>query len=190
MSVWRLPADSRAWPMVTLAIGLTVLPGCATRANRGDPLEPWNRKVFAFNEKADAYVLKPVAEGYKAVTPEPVRIAFNNVSGNIKDIWSTVNLFLQGRAQDGVMGIIRVTVNTTFGLLGTIDMASAMQIDKPNEDLGQTLGVWGVKPGAYIVWPFLGPSTLRDTLDLPGDWYFSVSTLGTYPRERNWLTVA
>lgn len=168
------------------AMLLAALQGCATRQSP-DPLEPWNRKVFAFNETVDVYVLKPVAEGYKSVTPEPVRTAFSNFTSNIKDVWSTANLFLQGRFKDGTLGVIRVTVNTTFGLAGLIDIATPMQLDKPNEDLGQTLGVWGVKPGAYIVWPFLGPSTLRDSLSLPGDMYFSASTLGTYPRESNLL---
>jgi len=168
------------------AMLLAALQGCATRQSP-DPLEPWNRKVFAFNETVDVYVLKPVAEGYKSVTPEPVRTAFSNFTSNIKDVWSTANLFLQGRFKDGTLGVIRVTVNTTFGLAGLIDIATPMQLDKPNEDFGQTLGVWGVKPGAYIVWPFLGPSTLRDSLSLPGDMYFSAATLGTYPRESNLL---
>jgi len=173
---------------IVLATGMLMaaLQGCATRQNP-DPLEPWNRKVFAFNETVDTYVLKPVAEGYKTVTPEPVRNAFTNFTSNIKDIWSTANLFLQGRFKDGTLGVIRVTVNTTFGLAGLIDIATPMQLDKPNEDFGQTLGVWGVKPGAYIVWPLLGPSTLRDSLSLPGDMYFSASTVGTYPRESNLL---
>ena len=168
--------------------GALLAQGCATASNRGDPLEPWNRQVFAFNESLDDAVLKPVAKGYKAITPEPVRSAFSNFVGNIKDVWSTANLFLQGRVKDGTLGVIRVSINSTLGLGGLIDMASPMQLDKPNEDLGQTLGVWGVKPGAYIVWPVLGPSTLRDSVGLPADLYFSsASSLGTYPREVNVL---
>ncbi|MBI5925400.1 MAG: VacJ family lipoprotein [Aquabacterium sp.] len=162
------------------------LQGCATRQNP-DPLEPWNRKVFGFNESLDANVLKPVAEGYKAVTPEPVRTAVSNFVGNIKEVWSTANLFLQGRFKDGTLGVIRVSVNSTLGLGGLIDIATPMQLYKSNEDFGQTLGVWGVKPGAYIVWPVLGSSTLRDSVGMPGDMYFSPSTLGTYPREENLL---
>lgn len=168
------------------AVMLLALPGCATRQNP-DPMESWNRKVFAFNDSVDSHVLKPVAEGYKTVTPEPVRTAFTNFVGNIKDVWSAVNLFLQGRLKDGTQGVMRVAVNTTFGLAGLIDIATPMQLERYNEDLGQTLGVWGVKPGAYIVWPFLGPSTLRDSVSIPGDWYFSAGTVGTYPRERNLL---
>lgn len=172
-----------------LLVGLMLagaLQGCATRQNP-DPLEPWNRQVFGFNESLDANVLKPVAEGYKAVTPEPVRTAFSNFVSNIKDVWSTANLFLQGRFKDGTLGVMRVTVNSTFGLAGLIDIATPMQLYKSNEDFGQTLGVWGVKPGAYIVWPVLGSSTLRDSVGIPGDMYFSPSKLGTYPREENLL---
>lgn len=168
-------------------VAILLSQGCATVQNR-DPIESWNRKVFSFNESLDENVLKPVAQGYKAVTPEPVRTAFTNFTGNLKDVWSTLNLFLQGRFKDGTLGVIRVTVNSTFGLGGLIDIAAPMQLDKPNEDFGQTLGVWGVKPGAYIVWPFLGPSTLRDSFSIPGDFYFSAGTLGTYPRESNILS--
>ncbi len=179
-------APGKALALVAGVVLIGALQGCATRQNP-DPLEPWNRKVFAFNESLDANVLKPVAEGYKAVTPEPVRTGVTNFVGNLKDMWSTVNLFLQGRFKDGTLGVIRVTVNTTFGLAGLIDIATPMQLYKSNEDFGQTLGVWGVKPGAYIVWPALGSSTLRDSVGLPGDMYFSMSTLATYPREENLL---
>jgi len=164
-----------------------LLQGCATQQNR-DPLEGWNRKVFSFNDAVDENVLQPVAKGYNFVTPEPVRTGVRNVFGNIGDIWSTINLFLQGRFVDGYLGVIRVSVNSTFGLGGLLDVATPMQLERHVEDFGQTLGVWGVKPGAYIVWPLLGPSTLRDSLGIPGDLYFSASTLATYPREANLFT--
>jgi phospholipid-binding lipoprotein MlaA len=183
----RLRASMQSAVLTGSLIALGGLQGCATQQNR-DPLESWNRKVFAFNESLDTNVLKPVATGYKAVTPEPVRNAFTNFVGNIKDVWSTANLFFQGRFKDGTLGVIRFTVNSTLGLAGLIDIATPMQLDKPNEDFGQTLGVWGVKPGAYIVWPLLGPSTLRDSISIPGDMYFSASLVGTYPRERNILS--
>ncbi|NBD20386.1 VacJ family lipoprotein [Aquabacterium fontiphilum] len=157
-----------------------VVAGCAT-PQRPDPLEGWNRQVFSFNESVDAHVVRPVAKGYRDVTPQPVRTGVGNFFGNLRDIWSTINLFLQGRLKDGAMGIMRVSINTTLGLGGLIDLATPMQIDKPNEDFGQTLGVWGVKPGAYIVWPLLGPSTLRDSVGIPGDMYFSASGLATEP---------
>ncbi len=158
-------------------IASAALSGCATRQNP-DPLESWNRQVFAFNEALDANVLRPVATGYNEITPEPIRTSVRNVSSNLRDVWSTVNLFLQGRFRDGTASTMRVTINTTLGFAGLLDWATQMRLDRPNEDFGQTLGVWGVKPGAYIVWPLLGPSTLRDSVGIPGDLYFSAYTLG------------
>ena len=142
------------------------LQGCATH-QQPDPYENWNRQVFAFNETVDENVLQPVARGYVNVTPEPVRIGVRNFFNNLRDVWSTVNLFLQGRFGEGATAIMRVSMNTTFGLAGLIDIATPMRLERPNEDLGQTLGVWGMGPGAYIVWPFLGPSTARDSFDIP-----------------------
>lgn len=168
---------ARVGALVVVALAAA---GCAT-PQRPDPLEGWNRQVFSFNESVDAHVLRPVAQGYRDVTPQPVRTGVGNFFGNLRDIWSTINLFLQGRLKDGAMGIMRVSINTTLGLGGLIDLATPMQIDKPNEDFGQTLGVWGVKPGAYIVWPLLGPSTLRDSVGIPGDMYFSASSLASEP---------
>jgi len=155
-----------------LVVVLSILGGCATR-QQPDPLESWNRKVFSFNETVDTHVMQPVARGYRHVTPQPVRTGVGNFFGNLKDIWSTINLFLQGRLKDGAMGVIRVSINTTLGLGGLIDLATPMQIEKPNEDLGQTLGSWGVPSGAYVVWPLLGPSTFRDSIDIPADMYSS-----------------
>ncbi len=169
-------------------LAVALLQGCATAQNP-DPIESWNRKVFSFNESLDENVLKPVATGYRNVTPEPVRIGFTNFVNNIKDVWSTINLFLQGRFNDGTHGIIRVSINSTLGLFGLIDLATPMQLDRPNEDLGQTFGVWGAGPGAYIVWPVLGPSTVRDSLGMPADMYFSASSVGDTPRQENLLRV-
>lgn len=177
----------RAGRWLASAALLALLQACATPQNK-DPLEPWNRQVFSFNDKLDENVLQPLARGYNFVTPEPLRIGVRNVFNNISDIRSTANLFLQGRVADGVQGVVRVSVNTVLGLGGVLDIATPMQLERHNEDLGQTLGVWGVKPGAYIVWPLLGPSTLRDSVGIPGDFYFSASTLATYPREANVLT--
>lgn len=172
---------------VALVASSALLQGCATRQNP-DPLESMNRKVFSFNETLDDNVLKPVATGYKAVTPQPVRTAISNFGGNIKDIWSAINLFLQGHPGEGATQLMRVSVNTTFGLAGFIDIATPMRLERQNEDFGQTLGVWGVKPGAYIVWPFLGPSTLRDSVGLPGDMYFSASRVFSNDPEVYWVS--
>lgn len=153
-----------------------VLPGCATRQHP-DPYEHWNRQVFSFNEAVDENVLQPVARGYVYVTPDPVRTGVRNFFNNLRDVWSTVNLFLQGRFGEGATAIMRVSMNTTFGLAGLIDIATPMRLERPNEDLGQTLGVWGVGPGAYIVWPFLGSSTVRDSFDIPPSYMLSSGML-------------
>ena len=160
-----------------LAVALPLLGGCATTLNdvRGgpgaklDPWENWNRKVFAFNEGLDEYLLKPVATVYADVVPQPVRRGVDNFFGNVADAWSAVNNFLQGKGTAGVYDIVRVGTNTVFGLLGVLDVATEMGVEKTREDFGQTLGVWGMGTGAYIVWPLLGPSSLRDSIALPLD---------------------
>lgn len=174
-STLQMPRRRRAAMLGAALLLVATLQGCATRQNP-DPLEPWNRQVFSFNDALDNHVLRPVAEGYNQVTPEPLRNSVRNVFNNIRDVWSTVNLLLQGRFRDGTVSAMRVTINTTLGLGGLVDWATPMRLDRPNEDFGQTLGVWGVKPGAYIVWPLLGPSTLRDSVSIPGDLYFSAAS--------------
>lgn len=159
-----------------LLVSTLLISGCATKQNP-DPLEPWNRKVYAFNDGLDRHVMKPVAQAYQAVTPQFFRTGVTNFFGNFKDMSATANLFLQGRFADGTLGMMRVTMNTTLGLGGLLDVATPMRLERTNEDFGQTLGVWGVKPGAYIVWPVFGASTLRDTFSIPGDIYFSPTTL-------------
>lgn len=178
MSVVDSLSGVRRASAVLAIAAAAVLTGCASGPLERDPLEPWNRQVFSFNEAVDRTVLQPVARGYNAVVPSPVRTGVRNFMGNIGDAWSTVNLFLQGRFADGTLGVIRVSVNTTFGLLGLLDVATPMQLERPNEDLGQTFGVWGMGPGPYVVWPFLGASTARDSLALPADLYASPSSLG------------
>lgn len=137
--------------------------------NPRDPLEGFNRAMFGFNEKVDEIVLKPLAQGYQKVVPSFVQSAIGNFFGNIGDIWTAVNDFLQGKVTDGANDIMRVAVNSTFGLGGLIDIASAGGIPKHNEDFGQTLGAWGVRSGPYVVLPVLGASTLRDTIATPLD---------------------
>jgi phospholipid-binding lipoprotein MlaA len=163
-------------PIWLITVAVLLLQGCATlNAARGgpgqklDPWENWNRKVFSFNESVDDAVLKPVATAYSNVVPQPVRDGVNNFFGNFSDAWSAFNSFLQGKVGDGATGVIRVGTNTVFGLLGVLDVAGEMGISRGNEDFGQTLGHWGVGPGAYVVWPILGPSTVRESFALPLD---------------------
>ena len=183
-------ADKARWVALGWILAGTVLvSGCATKQNP-DPLESWNRQVFSFNDGLDRKVMKPVAQAYKAVTPDFFRQGVDNFFGNFRDILTTTNLFLQGRFADGTLGVMRVSVNTTLGLGGLLDVATPMRLYKTNEDFGQTLGVWGVKSGAYIVWPVLGSSTLRDSVGMPGDLYFSPTTLSRNARVDNQLRLS
>ncbi|MDO8451053.1 MAG: VacJ family lipoprotein [Rhodoferax sp.] len=148
-----------------------LLGGCATgpNANPGDPLEPFNRGVYRFNDALDKAVLKPVATAYRDVLPGPVRRGVGNFFGNLEDAWSFVNNALQLKGQAAAESLVRFGVNTFLGLGGILDVASEMNIDKHTKDFGHTLGYWGVAPGPYLVLPLLGPSTLRDTVALPVD---------------------
>jgi phospholipid-binding lipoprotein MlaA len=135
----------------------------APAGNPTDPWENWNRKVYAFNDAIDRAVLKPVAETYRDVLPAKVRTGVTNVLGNISDVWSTANQFLQGKVSNGFEMGMRVLTNTFFGLGGLLDPATEMGLVKRSEDFGQTLGRWGVGNGPFVVLPLLGPSTVRDT---------------------------
>lgn len=160
-----------------LLVGLVVASAaCATippdaGRNPADPLEVYNRNVFEFNDRADEYVIRPVAEGYVKVVPEPVRDCVGNVFRNLGDIGNAVSNLLQGKAYEAGSDICRVVINSTVGLLGCFDVASKMGLIRSNEDLGQTFGRWGVGPGPYFVLPLLGPSSVRDTVGRVGDVY-------------------
>jgi len=134
-----------------------------------DPLERWNRAVFAFNDAVDEAVLAPLARGYRAAVPTPLRNAVGNFFGNLRDAWSGVNQLLQAKPLDAVHMGMRFTVNTVFGVVGFVDVASEVGLDRRSEDFGQTLGRWGVPAGPYLVLPLLGPSTLRDSFGLVAD---------------------
>jgi phospholipid-binding lipoprotein MlaA len=156
-----------------LAVGV-LLQGCSTlgaktAGDRVDPWEKWNRRVFIFNEKLDENVLKPVAVGYSNVVPRPVRSGVDNFFGNAADAWSAINNFLQGKIANGLQDVIRFGTNTVFGLGGFLDVATEFGLDHQYEDFGQTLGTWGFGPGAYVVWPLFGPSSVRESLALPLD---------------------
>lgn len=130
--------------------------------SKSDPFEGWNRVVFTFNEAVDAAVLKPVALAYQSVVPSLVRAGVDNFFSNLGNVWTVVNLVLQAKPQPAVETGFRFLTNTFFGLGGLLDVAGELNIERRNEDLGQTLGWWGVPAGPYLVLPLLGPSTLRD----------------------------
>lgn len=158
-----------------LLLLLTVfLTACASiqqteRVAKVDPFERVNRAVFSFNETADEYVIKPVAEAYRFVLPEFVRTGVTNFFSNINDVLIAANNLLQGKPSNAVSDIGRFLVNSTIGILGLFDVATDMGLDKNREDFGQTLGVWGVADGPYIVLPFFGASNVRDTVGLVVD---------------------
>lgn len=140
-------------------------------AESGAQLDPWegfNRKVFAFNDTMDRYLLKPVAKGYQAVTPDPLEHGFSNVFSNLKEVQNIINDLLQGKLSQAGNDSGRLVVNTTLGLAGFFDVAKHMGLAKSDgEDFGQTLAAWGVGQGPYVVLPLLGPSTVRDTGSMP-----------------------
>jgi len=143
-----------------------LLGGCASSGNPKDPIEGFNRAMYGFNEAVDTVLIKPVAQGYDAVMPAPVRTGVTNFFDNIADFFIGVNNLLQGKPEQAVSDLGRVLVNSTVGLLGVIDWASDMGMEKHEEDFGQTFGRWGAGDGAYVVVPIFGPRTVRDTAGL------------------------
>ena len=166
-------ANHRFRPLGTVAaVGVALLlGGCAATANPRDPFEKFNRTMFNFNDKIDTVALKPVATVYKEVTPSFLQTGVNNFFGNLSDLWSSVNNFAQLKGQDGLNDFTRFALNSTLGFAGVLDIATPAGLKKHNEDLGQTLGYWGVPSGPYLMLPLLGPSTVRDTAALPGDFW-------------------
>lgn len=145
--------------------------GCATvpleEPSDIDPLESWNRDVDVFNDGLDRKVLKPAADAYEKVTSQPVRNSVANFFSNIQYLNTILNTFLQGKVGRGLSDTARFAVNTTLGVAGLFDPATGMGLEKHEEDFGQTLAVWGWEQSAFIVWPLLGPSTLRDSWGIP-----------------------
>lgn len=185
------PSTAPRWGVVALALAALLLQGCATVANpdKRDPLESINRSVFAFNDAADAAVLKPVATAYRNVVPSLVRKGIGNFFNNLEDVWSIFNNAIQGRRLETGDSIGRVMVNSTVGILGLVDVASDLNIERHTSDFGMTLGRWGVPPGPYVVLPLLGPSTLREVAALPVDMQGNVVTHVDDEGTRTGLTV-
>jgi phospholipid-binding lipoprotein MlaA len=154
-----------------------------------DPLEPVNRAVHQFNDKLYFWALKPFAQGYKAVLPEPARIGVKNFFSNLAFPARFLSCLLQADFSGAVTEAGRFTVNTIWGIGGFLDPSSGgeLNLQKQDTDLGQTLGVWGVGQGFYIVWPILGPSSPRDTVSIAGDYFlYPVSYISPW---YDWLGV-
>lgn len=157
--------------MAFIAAAAGLLGGCATSGNPKDPIEGFNRAMYGFNEGLDKIIIKPVATGYEAVLPSPIQTGVANFFSNIADLMIGVNNLLQGKPAQAASDGGRFLVNTTVGILGLIDVASSMGMEKHEEDVGQTFGRWGIDDGAYVVLPFFGPRTVRDTVGLVFDVY-------------------
>ncbi len=173
------------------ALMLTLVTGCATgpNANPTDPLEPMNRSIYKFNDAVDGAILKPMANGYKAVVPSPVRQGVTNFFSNIGDVWSMFNHVLQFEFANAGKTAARLGINTFFGIGGLFDLATDAGITAPKADLGQTLGKWGVPSGPYVVIPILGPSSVRDgTGTITATYYDPVNSVPDNAT-RNVLTV-
>ena len=146
-------------------LGAAVLAsGCATvtHPTPQDPWEGYNRSMYEFNDTFDRALLKPIAQGYDALTPDPIQTCVHNIFNNVGDVWSAFNSFLQARGHDFFNTVGRVLFNSTMGLGGCIDVASMNGAPRISNDFGVTLGVWGLESGPYLVLPFLGSSSLRD----------------------------
>jgi phospholipid-binding lipoprotein MlaA len=164
------PSNATRWRGAAVAAAASLLlAGCASPQNPHDPFEKFNRAMFTFNDAVDRTALKPAATVYKEYTPGFVQTGVNNFFGNLADAWTGLNNLLQGKGQEGMSDFTRFALNSTFGIVGLLDIASEAGLQKHNEDLGQTLGVWGVPSGPYLMLPVLGASTLRDTAALPAD---------------------
>ena len=143
-----------------LLLTLIILPNAY--ASDDDPLEPMNRAIFEFNEIVDDNVLKPIAKGYKYVTPDPVEVGISNFFSNLGEIGTITNDLLQLKFAQAGRDTMRFFLNSTLGIFGIFDVATPLGLSKNKEDFGQTLGFWGVPDGPYLVLPFLGPSSFRD----------------------------
>lgn len=172
-----LSLRSKGLPL--LLVTLLATGGCASTqmAETAAPEDPWegfNRKVFAFNDVLDRYALKPVAQGYRAITPDPVETGVGNFFSNLGEVRTALNSVLQGKPANAGLATSRFLINSTVGFGGLFDPATRMEITADQEDFGQTLAVWGWEDSRYLVLPFFGPSTLRDTTGMPAD-------MATYP---------
>lgn len=167
--------------------------GCATNPQSAggddDPYESFNRKVFAVNESVDQNFAEPVAKGYVAVVPEPLRDGIHNGLTNLNEPVTLANDILQGKPGHAAQTLGRIAVNSTIGLAGLVDVATPMGIPPHTEDFGETLGMWGVGDGPYIVLPFFGPSNPRDATGELVDIFFDPLTyIGM--REKGWWTAS
>ena len=188
-----------------VVLSLTVFAaGCTSLPNKGphtgeaeqeqvngrDPWEGFNRKVYRFNDKVDRVVTKPLAKGYRRITPRPVRRSVGNFFRNLLEPTTVVNDLLQGKPLHAISDASRFLLNSTLGIVGLFDVATKVGVERNQEDFGQTLAVWGISSGPYVVLPFLGPSNMRDALGLLPYYYFTDPRLSLDEREARIALIA
>jgi phospholipid-binding lipoprotein MlaA len=185
-----LPRSLIACRFVLLACVALFGAGCASSPGRttgDDRWEGFNRGVYKFNDTVDRATLKPVAKGYRKITPRWFRAGVGNFFGNLSYPVTILNQFLQGKAQTGLRDTGRFLVNSTLGVAGLVDVATKFGLEANDEDFGQTLAVWGVHSGPYLTLPFFGPSSLRDAPSRVVDYFFGPLTyIDTIPWEAEW----
>lgn len=156
--------------LVATGLSMALMAAPVMAETEQDPWEGFNRSMFTFNETLDQYAVKPLAQGYRYVTPDIAEKGVSNFFDNIGDVGNLANNLFQLKFEAAGKSFARLAFNSTFGLAGLIDVATPMGIAAHEEDFGQTLGYWGVGSGPYLVLPFFGPSTVRDGLAKPVDW--------------------
>lgn len=176
---------------ILILVGTLNLTACSNvpAKNPADPFESFNRSMYNFNDGVDKAIAKPLAKGYNAAMPDLGKTMISNFFSNLDDVLVTMNDLLQFKFKQAFSDGMRVLVNTTVGIGGLVDVASQGKLPKHNEDLGQTLGYWGLENGPYIVWPLLGSSSLRDSLGLYGDSQVSPISNTKPTRNRNQMIV-
>ena len=184
-----MPRTASFFVLLILFLSSLTLTGCASLppGQKPDPRDPWermNRATYKFNDGFDKAVVKPVAKAYVAVTPHVVQTGVSNFFDNLGYPITIVNDLLQAKFKQTAADTGRLLVNTTIGIGGLFDPASKMGLDKNDEDFGQTLGKWGVKPGPYVILPFLGFSDTRDSVGRAGDFF----TTPTHYIDNNWIS--
>ncbi|WP_448166760.1 MlaA family lipoprotein [Burkholderia ambifaria] len=168
-----------------------VLSGCATGPNRNpnDPLEPMNRAMYKFNDTVDTNIAVPIAKGYQKITPTPMRTAISNFFSNLGDLGNMANNLLQLRITDATQDLMRVAMNSVFGVAGLIDIATPAGLPKHHQDFGLTMARWGMPSGPYLVLPVFGPSTIRDGVGRAVDVRFNLLNY-IEPAARNPMYIA
>jgi len=183
-----VPLSLRWLALCAILLASAGMSGCATapgRTTNNDPLEHINRGMYKFNDKVDRATLKPIAKGYRKVTPSWMRTGVSNFFSNLRSPWTAVNELLQGKPKSMAQETGRFLVNTVVGIGGLFDVASKVHLPSHDEDFGQTLAVWGVPSGPYIVLPFFGPSSVRDSFGRIPDYYARPTTYSPLPWEVN-----